>query len=70
MVVRDKFEAIGEAKHLWTFLDVKRFTRIPYYTWSKRVLQNILPKFKSLRVLSLCAYNITDVLDSIHNLKQ
>ncbi|CBI35214.3 unnamed protein product, partial [Vitis vinifera] len=53
-----------------TFESVKRLRHHPFYLLSTRVLQNILPKFKSLRVLSLCEYYITDVPDSIHNLKQ
>ena len=70
VVVFQKFEAVGEAKHLRTFLDEKKYPYFGFYTLSKRVLQNILPKFKSLRVLSLCEYYITEVPDSIHNLKQ
>ena len=70
VVVFQKFEAVGEAKHLRTFLDEKKYPYFGFYTLSKRVLQNILPKFKSLRVLSLCAYKITEVPDSIHNLTQ
>ncbi|KAJ9685850.1 hypothetical protein PVL29_017786 [Vitis rotundifolia] len=69
-VVFETFEPVDEAKHLRTFLEVKRSWRVPVYKLSQRVLQNILPKFKSLRVLSLCEYTITDVPDSIHNLKQ
>ncbi|XP_034703943.1 putative disease resistance RPP13-like protein 1 [Vitis riparia] len=68
-VVFETFEPVGEAKHLRTILEVK--TSWSSFHWlSTRVLQNILPKFKSLRVLSLCEYHITDVPDSIHNLKQ
>ncbi|KAJ9685869.1 hypothetical protein PVL29_017799 [Vitis rotundifolia] len=69
-VLFENFEPVGEAKHLRTFLEVKRLSHHPSYMLSQRVLQNILPKFKSLRVLSLCEYRITDVPDSIHNLKQ
>ncbi|KAL6311752.1 hypothetical protein AAG906_022957 [Vitis piasezkii] len=69
-VVFETFEPVGEAKHLRTVLVVKRLCHGPFYRLSTRVLQNILPKFKSLRVLSLCEYYITDVPDSIHNLKQ
>ncbi|XP_034704518.1 putative disease resistance RPP13-like protein 1 isoform X3 [Vitis riparia] len=69
-VVFENFEPVGEAKHLRTVLEVNRLCRGPFYRLSTRVLQNILPKFKSLRVLSLCEYWITDVPDSIHNLKQ
>ncbi|RVW93560.1 hypothetical protein VitviT2T_020658 [Vitis vinifera] len=70
VVVFETFEPVGEAKHLRTFLEVKRLQHYPFYQLSTRVLQNILPKFKSLRVLSLCEYYITDVPNSIHNLKQ
>nr|CAN60967.1 hypothetical protein VITISV_017509 [Vitis vinifera] len=66
--VFETFEPVGEAKHLRTILEVK--TSWPPYLLSTRVLHNILPKFKSLRVLSLRAYCIRDVPDSIHNLKQ
>nr|CAN60875.1 hypothetical protein VITISV_017859 [Vitis vinifera] len=69
-VVFKTFEPVGEAKHLRTILQVERLWHHPFYLLSTRVLQNILPKFKSLRVLSLCEYCITDVPDSIHNLKQ
>ncbi|XP_034703212.1 putative disease resistance RPP13-like protein 1 [Vitis riparia] len=69
-VVFETFEPVGEAKHLRTILEVKTLWHHPVYSLSTRVLQNILPKFKSLRVLSLCEYCITDVPDSIHNLKQ
>ncbi|KAL6328575.1 hypothetical protein AAG906_038770 [Vitis piasezkii] len=68
-VVFETFEPVGEAKHLRTILEVKTLWHYPSYRLSTRVLQNILPKFKSL-LLSLCEYNIKDVPDSIHNLKQ
>ncbi|KAJ9685851.1 hypothetical protein PVL29_017787 [Vitis rotundifolia] len=58
-VVFETFEPVGE--------DIPSHA---FYMLSQRVLQNILPKFKSLRVLSLCEYRIIDVPDSIHNLKQ
>ncbi|KAL6320906.1 hypothetical protein AAG906_010715 [Vitis piasezkii] len=70
-VVFENLEPVGEAKHLRTVLfEVKALLVQAFYRLSTRVLQNILPKFKSLRVLSLCGYRITDVPDSIHNLKQ
>lgn len=70
MVLFQNFEAVGEVQHLRTFFHVKRFAFFIIFRLSQRVLQNILPKFKSLRVLSLSHYRMTDVPDSIHTLKQ
>ncbi|CBI25804.3 unnamed protein product, partial [Vitis vinifera] len=63
------FEAMTKAKSLRTFLGVKPLENNPWYDLSKRVLQDILPKMWCLRVLSLCAYTITDLPKSIGNLK-
>ncbi|KAL6328491.1 hypothetical protein AAG906_038685 [Vitis piasezkii] len=69
MVTFKKFEAITKAKSLRTFLEVKPSQYKPWYILSKRVLQDILPKMRCLRVLSLRGYNITDLPKSIGNLK-
>uniref|UniRef100_F6HB71 Disease resistance RPP13-like protein 1 n=1 Tax=Vitis vinifera TaxID=29760 RepID=F6HB71_VITVI len=67
-----KLQKISDkARHFLHFKsDEYPVVHYPFYQLSTRVLQNILPKFKSLRVLSLCEYYITDVPNSIHNLKQ
>eukprot|EP00261_Vitis_vinifera_P032016 XP_019073259.1 PREDICTED: putative disease resistance RPP13-like protein 1 isoform X4 [Vitis vinifera] len=69
LVAFKNFEAMTKAKSLRTFLGVKPTEHYPSYTLSKRVLQDILPKMWCLRVLSLCAYEITDLPKSIGNLK-
>uniref|UniRef100_F6I6M1 Disease resistance RPP13-like protein 1 n=1 Tax=Vitis vinifera TaxID=29760 RepID=F6I6M1_VITVI len=69
LVAFKNFEAMTKAKSLRTFLGVKPMEDYPRYTLSKRVLQDILPKMWCLRVLSLCAYDITDLPISIGNLK-
>ncbi|XP_034704787.1 putative disease resistance protein At3g14460 isoform X1 [Vitis riparia] len=63
------FEAMTKAKSLRTFLLVHPEEDSPFHALSKRVLQDILPKMWCLRVLSLCAYKITDLPKSIGNLK-
>ncbi|KAJ9685230.1 hypothetical protein PVL29_017309 [Vitis rotundifolia] len=63
------FEAMAKAKSLRTFLAVKPMEGYCGYYLSKRVLQDILPKMRCLRMLSLCAYRITDLPESIGNLK-
>ncbi|XP_034704869.1 putative disease resistance RPP13-like protein 1 [Vitis riparia] len=69
MVAFKKFEAITKAQSLHTFLDVKPSQYEPSYILSKRVLQDILPKMRCLRVLSLREYKIIDLPKSIGNLK-
>ncbi|KAJ9685225.1 hypothetical protein PVL29_017306 [Vitis rotundifolia] len=69
MVAFKNFEAMAKAKSLRTFLAVKPMEDYPRYNLSKRVLQDILPKMRCLRVLSLCAYMTTDLPKSIGNLK-
>ncbi|KAJ9685229.1 hypothetical protein PVL29_017308 [Vitis rotundifolia] len=63
------FEPLTKAKSLRTFLEVKPGVGHSCYHLSKRVLQDILPKMWCLRVLSVCAYRITDLPKSIGNLK-
>ena len=65
----NKFDAFVKAKSMRTFLDVKLSHSSPYYLLSKRVLQDILPNMKCLRVLSLREYEIRDLPKSIGNLK-
>ena len=68
-VAFNKFDAFVKAKSMRTFLDVKTSYWSPYYLLSKRVLQDILPNMKCLRVLSLREYEIRDLPKSIGNLK-
>ncbi|KAL3509366.1 hypothetical protein ACH5RR_028767 [Cinchona calisaya] len=63
----DKFKLLRETENLTTFL--------PLYSssWgriSNKFLHDMLPRFKSLRVLSLAGYNITKLPDSFIGLKQ
>ena len=68
-VTFNKFDSFVKAKSMRTFLDVKQSWWLPYYLLSKRVLQDILPKMRCLRVLSLREYEIRDLPKSIGNLK-
>ncbi|KAJ9687559.1 hypothetical protein PVL29_016161 [Vitis rotundifolia] len=66
-VVFKRFEALTEVKCLRTFVELETLPA-PYYTLSKRVLHDIIPKMRYLRVLSLRGYNIGDLPDSIGKL--
>ena len=68
-VAFNKFDAFVKAKSMRTFLDVKPSLWSPFYLLSKRVLQDILPNMRCLRVLSLREYQIRDLPKSIGNLK-
>ena len=68
-VAFNKFDAFVKAKSMRTFLDVKPRLLLISYLLSKRVLQDILPNMRCLRVLSLREYNIRDLPKSIGNLK-
>ena len=68
-VAFNKFDAFVKAKSMRTFLDVKPPYWLPFYRLSKRVLQDILPNMRCLRVLSLREYEIRDLPKSIGNLK-
>ena len=68
-VAFNKFDAFVKAKSMRTFLDVKPSYSFPYYLLSERVLQDILPNMRCLRVLSLREYDIRDLPKSIGNLK-
>jgi Leucine-rich repeat (LRR) protein len=65
------FETLHKAKRLRTFLhlDMLGFND-PFYYLTKKVVQNLLPTLRSLRVLSLSNYqNIAEWLDSIGKFK-
>ena len=66
-VVFKKFEGLMEVKCLRTFVELETL-RCFYYTLSKRVLHDILPKMRYLRVLSLRGYLIRYLPDSIGKL--
>ncbi|XVF82358.1 hypothetical protein PTKIN_Ptkin16aG0040500 [Pterospermum kingtungense] len=63
-----KFETFSEAKSLRTFLP---FNMLQYNTYflSNKVLNDLLPRLKCLRMLSLKRYHITEILDSVGNLR-
>jgi GTPase SAR1 family protein len=66
-----KFETLHKAKRLRTFLHLTMsgYILCNYYL-TKKVVQDLLPTLKSLRVLSLSNYqNITELLDSIGKFK-
>ena len=65
----NKFDAFVKSKSMRTFLDVKPSLWSPFYLLSKRVLQDILPNMRCLRVLSLLEYQIRDLPKFIGNLK-
>ncbi|WRX21248.1 Leucine-rich repeat - like 10 [Theobroma cacao] len=65
-----KFEALDESKHLRTFLTLSSSS----WSWSSyvtnRLVHNLLPKLRKLRVLSLSKYeNISTLPDDIGDLK-
>jgi Leucine-rich repeat (LRR) protein len=65
------FETLHKAKRLRSFLhlDMLGFND-PFYYLTKKVVQNLLPTLRSLRVLSLSNYqNIAEWLDSIGKFK-
>ncbi|XP_059641637.1 putative disease resistance RPP13-like protein 1 isoform X2 [Cornus florida] len=66
-----KFKALCEVKHLRTFLPfhVHGSYRWPTSYLTNRVLFDLLPKLRCLRVLSLSGYHINKLPDSIDNLK-
>ena len=65
--VYERFEPIVESKCLRTFLSRRRY--FSGHCLSNRVLHNLLPEMKYLRVLCLSGYIIIDLLDSIDKLK-
>ncbi|XP_059432765.1 putative disease resistance RPP13-like protein 1 [Corylus avellana] len=66
-----KFDTLHEAKRLRTFLHLSMFHLYwPCYCLTKKVVHDILPTLRCLRVLSLSNYgNITELLDSIGKFK-
>jgi hypothetical protein len=64
-----KFEALHKAKRLRTFLRLNMFNR-KYCYFNRKVLHDLLPTLRCLRVLSLMKYqNFTELPDSIGKLK-
>ncbi|XP_022747359.1 putative disease resistance RPP13-like protein 1 [Durio zibethinus] len=63
-----KFESLLEAKSLRTFLPFKMPGTYECFL-SNNVLNDLLPRLKCLRVLSLKRYRITKIPDSIGNLR-
>ncbi|XP_022747082.1 putative disease resistance RPP13-like protein 1 [Durio zibethinus] len=63
-----KFETFFEAKSLRTFIPFDILMRDPYYI-SINILNDLLPRLKRLRVLSLKSYYITEIPDFIGNLR-
>ncbi|XP_062173763.1 putative disease resistance RPP13-like protein 1 [Alnus glutinosa] len=65
-----KFESHYKATRLHTFLPLKLPRRYEYFFLSKRVLLDLLPKLRCLRVLSLSHYrNMTELPESIGKIK-
>lgn len=68
--VWNRFEVLGEVNHLRTFVAFPIHT----FPWaccylSKKVLDDLLPKLRCLRVLSMSGYHISKLPDSISSLK-
>ncbi|KAL7204564.1 hypothetical protein ACSBR2_017606 [Camellia fascicularis] len=64
-----KFELLCEVKWLRTFLPFAKPSGAEFCYLSKKVLHELLPKLRCLRVLSLSGYYITELPDSIGKLK-
>ncbi|KAK4478931.1 hypothetical protein RD792_014438 [Penstemon davidsonii] len=64
-----KFESLNEAKWLRTFLPLASPLGDEFCYLTKKVSCELLPKFRFLRVLSLSGYCISELPDSIGNLK-
>ncbi|KAG8391171.1 hypothetical protein BUALT_Bualt01G0160000 [Buddleja alternifolia] len=64
-----KFESLKEAKWLRTFLPLPSPLGDEFCYLTKKVPCHLLPKFRCLRVLSFNGYCITELPDSIGNLK-
>ncbi|KAL3537624.1 hypothetical protein ACH5RR_000990 [Cinchona calisaya] len=67
-----KLQLLRMAKNLRTFLPLRKNVKggCRASRLSKKLLHDMLPSFKSLRVLSLSGYRIPKLPDSIGNLKQ
>ncbi|KAL7234208.1 hypothetical protein ACSBR1_017746 [Camellia fascicularis] len=65
----EKFKAINKAKYLRSILQLDRYQDRCYHSrLSKKVLDDIFPTQRCLRLLSLPGYNIMDLHDSIGNM--
>ncbi|XP_062174622.1 putative disease resistance RPP13-like protein 1 [Alnus glutinosa] len=65
-----KFETLHKAKRLHTFLHLDMFSYFSFYYLNGKVLHDLLPTLRCLRVLSLLKYkNFTELPDSIGKLK-
>lgn len=64
-----KFESLNEAKWLRTFLPLPSLQGDEFCYLTKKVPCDLLPKLRCLRVLSFNGYCITELPDSIGNLK-
>ncbi|KAB1225554.1 hypothetical protein CJ030_MR1G002463 [Morella rubra] len=67
----EKFEAISEAKQLRTFLPLELApSEYRSFNLTKKVLRDLLPSLRCLRVLSLSHYrNMTELSDSVGKMK-
>ncbi|CAL5381683.1 unnamed protein product [Camellia sinensis] len=63
-----KFEIFDRAMHLQTFLPF-HLQNISYYNLASNVPLNLLPKLRCLRVLNMSRYHITEVPNSVGDLK-
>ncbi|KAJ4724574.1 Disease resistance protein [Melia azedarach] len=63
-----RFEAISDVERLRTFLPTGKRETYPHYYLSSSVVQ-VLLKLQRLRVLSLCGYRISEISNSVGNLK-
>ncbi|KAF2293717.1 hypothetical protein GH714_004289 [Hevea brasiliensis] len=68
--VWNRFEVLGKMNHLRTFVALPIHT-LPWACCylSKKVLHDVLPKLRCLRVLSLSGYQISELPDAISSLK-
>ncbi|KAL2509688.1 putative disease resistance RPP13-like protein 1 [Forsythia ovata] len=64
-----KFEPISDMKCLRTFLPLDQPLGFNFYCISGKVLGELLPELRFLRVLSLSGYQINEVPDTISNLR-
>ena len=66
---REEFDPLHETNNLRTFLPLDMPLDVSTCYLSDKVLHNLLPTLRCLRVLSLSHYNITHLPDSFGNLK-
>lgn len=65
----EQFKVLFDAKSLRTFLPLGWKKETEQFPWNKLLLHDLLPKVLPLRVLSLSEYPITELRDSVGNLK-